>query len=71
MIDNVDIIHLKETVDKLEEITNKLCVGLTELGGLKAKLAVKDAEVKGLVERKKFLEEDIRVQKKRLDNLPK
>jgi len=71
MIDNVDIIHIKETVDKLEEITERLCAALTDLGQLKAGLAIKDAEVKSLTERKKFLEEDIRVQKKRLDNLPK
>ena len=71
MIDNVDIIHFKETVDALEAVTRKLCVAFTELGEIKATLAIKDAQVKSLIEQKKFIEENIRVQKKRLDNLPK
>jgi len=71
MIDNEDIVHLMNTKQSLENICKDLCKELLNLGEIKAQLAIKDAKVKSLIERRKFLEEDIKIQKKRLDNLPK
>ena len=70
-VDINDIVYLESLTKDYQGIVNKLTDAYTEEAEVKAQLQILIGKVKSLQEQNKLIQEQIRVQKKRIDNLPK
>ena len=70
-VDINDIVYLESLTKDYRGIVNKLTDAYTEEAEVKAQLQILIGKVKSLQEQNKLIQEQIRVQKKRIDNLPK
>ena len=70
-VDINEIHYLQKLAIDYKVIVDELTKAYTEEAEGKAQLQILMGKVKGLQEQNKLIQEQIRVQKKRIDNLPK